>query len=119
LVLLALPFVLHGLIGPELNVVSSKIEGEGPYCLMILILLWILLMIFTQFLLPSWHGIKSFDNWLNPPYWQELVETLNSVFPYREGKESGWKIRMCHDVLHVAENICFFGWSQNTSGEWG
>ena len=49
----------------------------------------------------------------------QLIETLKRVFPERDGKESGWKIGKAHDVLHVAETIALFGWTQNTSGEWG
>jgi hypothetical protein len=48
---------------------------------------------------------------------------LKRVFPERNGKledpETAWKVGKAHDVLHVAENIALFGWTQGTSGEWG
>ena len=49
----------------------------------------------------------------------DLIEGLKRVFPVRDGTESGWKLGKCHDVMHVAQIIALFGWSQNTSGDWG
>ena len=128
LVMLALPFVLCGLIVPELSTISSRIEQEGPDDIN-----WDI----EPFLDPVHHIFEvlvDFMDWFITVRTHELpikqlnaliimainpVETLKHVFLKRDGKESGWKIGKCHDVLHVAENIALFGWSQNTSGEWG
>jgi hypothetical protein len=33
--------------------------------------------------------------------------------------ETGWKIGKFHEIVHVVQNIALFGWSENTSCEWG
>lgn len=127
LVMLALPFVLRGLIMPELKAIRSRIEEEGVenadwdihlqdpidsiYKVIIVFMEWYRVIQMPE--IPIKLLVES--NFMSA----ELIETLKSVFPDRDGKVSGWKVGKCHDVLHVAENIAMFGWTQNTSGEWG
>jgi hypothetical protein len=49
----------------------------------------------------------------------KLIECLKRVFPERDGTESGRILGKCNDVLHVAQIIALFGWTQNTSDNWG
>ena len=128
LVMLALPFVLRGLISSVITDITSRIEQSAPggrLCgvpppvdptnsileVLHTYMVWYLTIrmpeiVITQ-VVESQHMAV------------ELVECLKRVFPDRDGKESGWKIGKCHDVLHVAQNIIMFGWTQNTSGDWG
>ncbi len=99
--MLALPFVLHGLIVPELSTICSRIEQEGPDDIN-----WDIEQpldpvdhIF-EFLLTSWTGSSQFEllsfqsnNSMLRLLWQSnLVETLKRVFAKRDGKELGWKM---------------------------
>jgi hypothetical protein len=128
LVMLALPFVLRGLISSIVEDISSRIKRsitgdqlhgmvlpvdptdsifEVLHCFMVWYLTIRMPVIVIDLLVESQSMAE------------ELVECLKRVFPDRDGKESGWKIGKCHDVLHVAQNIALFGWTQNTSDDWG
>jgi hypothetical protein len=45
---------------------------------------------------------------------RRLMESLKRVFPNKS-----WKFGKFHAILHVVLNILLFGWSENTSGQWG
>jgi len=49
----------------------------------------------------------------------ELMEELKRVFPERSRTVSHWRFGKFHAVLHVVLVILLFGWSENTSGNWG
>ena len=128
LVMLALPFVLRGLISSIITDISSRIElsvqgdqlhGVVPpvdptdsiFEVLHSFMVWYLTIRAPVISLPRVVESQRMA--------EELVECLKRVFPVRNGKESGWKIGKCHDVLHVAQIIVLFGWTQNTSGDWG
>jgi hypothetical protein len=127
LLMLALPFAIRGLITPELNAIYSGIEEfgddsswnimepsdpiDGIFEALLDFLSWYLMVRSPE--IPINLLIESNTKA------EQLIETLKRVFPERDGKQSGWKVGKAHDVLHVAENIALFGWTQNTSGEWG
>jgi len=132
LLMLAIPFVLRGLITPELNAIIDRINMDGAEHADWDIeipsdpvdqIFEALLAFFTWYLtvrspeLPMRLLIESNGMAV------QLIETLKRVFPKRNGKledpETAWKVGKAHDVLHVAENIALFGWTQGTSGEWG
>ena len=49
----------------------------------------------------------------------ELMEELKRVFPERTGGVAHWRFGKFHAVVHVVLVIILFGWSENTSGNWG
>jgi hypothetical protein len=50
-----------------------------------------------------------------------LMNMLKEVFPDRNGRppDVAWKLQKFHGILHVVYFIILFGWSENTSGQWG
>ena len=49
----------------------------------------------------------------------KLMEELKRVFPERTGGVAHWRFGKFHAVVHVVLVIVLFGWSENTSGNWG
>ena len=51
----------------------------------------------------------------------ELMETLKQVFPERNNQPAAkaWKFGKFHAIVHVVFYVVLFGWSENTSGQWG
>ena len=128
LVMLALPFVLRGLISSIITDISSRIELSAPGDQLHGVVppvdptdsIFEALHSFMVWYLTVRMPVIGIDRLVESQRLaEELIECLKSVFPDRDGKESGWKIGKCHDVLHVAQNIALFGWTQNTSGDWG
>jgi hypothetical protein len=48
-----------------------------------------------------------------------LMEALKRVFPERSGDVAGWNFGKFHAIVHVTLTILLYGWSENTSGNWG
>ena len=126
LLMLALPFVLRGLITPCIDDIRSKIELDGienwdidPPEDPTDQILEVLDTFMDWYITIRMPEIKIAALLESDSLASELLESLKRVFPDRDGKESGWKIGKCHDILHVAQTIALFGWTQNTSGEWG
>jgi hypothetical protein len=128
LLMLALPFALRDLTFPEIEDITSQIAK--PWHRLhdrvvvppvdpsrkILEALYTFMEWYLTVRMPE-IGVSKLLSLFDSG--DELVETLKRVFPDRDGKETGWKIGKCHDIVHVAQNIALFGWSENTSGEWG
>ena len=128
LVMLAFPFVLRGLISSVIEDISSRIASSVPgdrlYGQN-------LPLDPTDSILEVHHVFMEWFLTIRMPdialdcvvesqrMAEELIECLKRVFPDRGGKELCWKLGKCHDVLHVAGNIALFGWTHNTSGDWG
>jgi hypothetical protein len=117
LVMLALPFVLRGLISSIITDISSRIELSVPgdhlhgvvppvdptdsiFEVLHMFMVWYLTIRMPVIVLDRVIESQRMA--------EELVECLKRVFPVRNGKESGWKIGKCHDVLHVAQIIVLF-----------
>ena len=128
LIMLALPFVLRGLILSVITDISSRIEQSVPgdrlhdvpppvdptnsiLEVLHLFMEWYLTVRAPEIVIDRVVESQAMA--------VELVESLKRVFPERDGKESGWKLGKCHDVMHVAQIIVLFGWTHNTSGDWG
>jgi hypothetical protein len=128
LVMLALPFVLRGLISSVIADISFMIEQSEPGDRLHGMALPVdptdsilgVLVIFMGWYLTIRAPVIGIDRVVESQAMAvELIEGLKRVFPERDGKESGWKLGKCHDILHVAQIIALFGWTQNTSGDWG
>ena len=48
-----------------------------------------------------------------------MMEMMVQVFPNRDGTARGWKLGKFHAVVHTVLTIVMFGWTENTSGQWG
>ena len=128
LVMLALPFVLRGLISSVIADISKIIDLSVPGDRLHGIALPVdptdsileALNTFMVWYLTIRTPVLGLDGVVESHHMAvELVECLKRVFPERDGKESGWKLGKLHDVMHVAQIIALFGWTQNTSGDWG
>ena len=48
-----------------------------------------------------------------------MMEMMVQIFPNRDGTARGWKLGKFHAVVHTVLTIVMFGWTENTSGQWG
>ncbi len=45
----------------------------------------------------------------------EVLESLVSTFPEKNGVQNGWKFEKAHSILHKVRELILFGWSENCS----
>ena len=45
----------------------------------------------------------------------EVLESLTSTFPNKNGVANGWKFEKAHSILHKVRELILFGWSENFS----
>ena len=45
----------------------------------------------------------------------EVLESLKSTFPEKNGVANGWKFEKAHSILHKVRELILFGWSENFS----
>ena len=45
----------------------------------------------------------------------EVLESLTSTFPNKNGVANGWKFEKAHSILHKVRELILFGWSEDFS----
>ena len=88
--------------------------------------LLILLMTCWELSIRLWSGILLLASPIKISELQRLeelstamMEMMLQVFPNRDGTARGWKLGKFHAVVHTVLTIVMFGWTENTSGQWG
>ena len=126
--MLALPYVLRDIVGPERAAINEAIRTASPAdplhgmptvedpCVaitetLIVFMSWYLLIRRRD--LSTLHIVEVIERG------EAMMDSLKATFPEKSGEIKAWKFGKFHDVVHLPLNIIIWGWIETTSGQSG
>ena len=126
--MLALPYVIRDIAGPERALINAAIKNAEPGdplynmpmvedpCVQIV---ETLIVFMEWYLLIRRRELSSVDIVDLLERGRAMMESLKATFPQKSGEIKRWKFGKFHDVAHLPLNIIMWGWIEATSGQSG